>query len=97
MKPTALVIDAIKDCSHRGDIVLDPFSGSGTTLIAAQKSGRRARAVEIDPLYVDVAIRRWQKLTGKQAVMDVTGETFEEIAEQRLHSAALSIDSEVGA
>lgn len=84
VKPTALVIDAIKDCSRRGDIVLDPYCGSGTTIIAAHKCARRARAVEIDPLYVDVAVRRWQKLTGKQAVMDVTGETFQEIADQRL-------------
>jgi DNA modification methylase len=84
VKPIALVVDAIKDCSHRGDIVLDPFCGSGTTIIAAEKSGRRARAIEIDPLYVDVAIRRWQKFTKKQVVMDVTGETFEEIAVQRL-------------
>lgn len=92
VKPTALVIDAIKDCSHRGDIVLDPFSGSGTTIIAAQKCGRRARAIEIDPLYVDVAIRRWQKLTGKQAVMDVTGETFDEIAEQRSRAVKQTVD-----
>jgi DNA modification methylase len=84
VKPVALVVDAIKDCSRRGDIVLDPFSGSGTTIIAAEKSGRRARAIEIDPLYVDVAIRRWQKLSKKQAVMDVTGETFDEIAAERL-------------
>jgi DNA modification methylase len=77
-------MDAIKDCSQRGDIVLDPFSGSGTTIIAAQKCGRRARAVEIDPLYVDVAVRRWQKITGGKAVLDVTGETFDEIAVLRL-------------
>lgn len=84
VKPVALVVDAIKDCSQRGDIVLDPFGGSGTTIIAAERSGRRARAIEIDPLYVDVAIRRWQRLSKRQAVMDVTGETFDEIAAQRL-------------
>src|SRR4029078_5665489 len=72
-----------KDCSQRGDLVLDPFCGSGTTIIAAQKCARRARAIEIDPLYVDVAIRRWQTLTGGQAVLDVTGETFDEIAALR--------------
>lgn len=82
VKPTALVIDAIKDCSRRGDIVLDAFSGSGTTIMAAHKSRRRARAIEIDPLYVDVAIRRWQTYTGQQATMAITGETFAE-AEQR--------------
>ena len=83
VKPTALVIDAIKDCSHRGDIVLDPFCGSGTTIIAAEKSRRRARTIEIDPLYVDVAVRRWQKLTGMRAVADITGETFDEVAQAR--------------
>ena len=67
VKPLALVIDAIKDCSRRNEIVLDPFAGSGTTIIAAEKSGRRARGIEIDPLYVDLAIRRWQLLTGKTA------------------------------
>lgn len=82
VKPTALVIDAIKDCSRRGDVVLDPFSGSGTTIMAAQKCRRRARAIELDPLYVDVAIRRWQTYTGQAATMAVTGETFAE-AEQR--------------
>ncbi|WP_346658136.1 site-specific DNA-methyltransferase [Bradyrhizobium sp. 138] len=73
VKPTALVIDAIKDCSRRGDIVLDPFSGSGTTIMAAQKCRRRARAIELDPLYVDVAIRRWQTYTGQTATMAITG------------------------
>jgi DNA modification methylase len=76
VKPVALVIDAIKDCSRRGDLVLDPFSGSGTTIMAAQKSGRRARAIELDPLYVDVAIRRWQNLTGQTAVLDCLGTPF---------------------
>ncbi|PJG55647.1 DNA methylase N-4 [Bradyrhizobium forestalis] len=83
VKPTALVIDAIKDCSRRGDIVLDPFSGSGTTIMAAQKCRRRARAIELDPLYVDVAIRRWQAYTGQVATMAVTGETFAEIERRR--------------
>jgi DNA modification methylase len=82
VKPVALVVDAIKDCSKQGDIVLDPFCGSGTILIAAERTGRKARALEIDPSYVDVAIRRWEKLTGKSASLS-TGETFEEITEQR--------------
>jgi DNA modification methylase len=77
VKPTALVADAIMDVSHRGDIVLDPFGGSGATLLAAEKTGRRARLIELDPLYVDVAIRRWQALTGKAAVHLATGETFD--------------------
>jgi DNA modification methylase len=83
VKPTALVIDAIKDCSRRGEIVLDAFSGSGTTIIAAQKCRRRARVIELDPLYVDVAIRRWQTFTGEAATMAITGETFEEVDERR--------------
>ena len=83
VKPTALVIDAIKDCSRRGDVVLDAFSGSGTTIIAAHKCRRKARALELDPLYVDVAIRRWQTFTGESATLAITGETFAEIADRR--------------
>jgi DNA modification methylase len=82
VKPVALVVDAIKDCSKQGDIVLDPFCGSGTILVAAERTGRKARALEIDPTYVDVAIRRWEELTGKSATLS-TGETFEEVTEQR--------------
>ena len=82
VKPVALVVDAIKDCSKQGDIVLDPFCGSGTILIAAERTGRKARALEIDPSYVDVAIRRWEELTGKSATLS-TGETFEQITEGR--------------
>jgi len=82
VKPTALVIDAIKDCSRRGDIVLDAFSGSGTTIIAAHKCRRRARVIELDPLYVDVAIRRWQTFTGEAATLAATGETFAAVEER---------------
>lgn len=81
VKPCALVADALKDCSRVGALVLDPFSGSGTTLIAAERTGRRARAIELDPLYVDVAVRRWQSLTGKQALLEDSTITFEEIEE----------------
>ena len=83
VKPAALIADAIKDCSRRGGVVLDPFSGSGTILIAAERTGRKARALEIDPAYVDVAIRRWQTYTGKAAVLANSGKTFEIIEEQR--------------
>ena len=83
VKPTALVADAIKDCSRRGGLVLDPFGGSGTTLIAAERTGRKARALEIDPSYVDVAVRRWQAYAGKSAVLAGSRETFETIEEQR--------------
>ncbi len=67
VKPLNLVADAIKDCSKRRGIILDPFGGSGTTLLAAEKSGRRARLIEIDPHYCDVIIQRWEKLIGKKA------------------------------
>jgi DNA modification methylase len=83
VKPVALVADAIKDCSRRGALVLDPFCGSGTILIAAERTGRKARAMDIDPAYVDVAVRRWQDYTGKPAVLAASGETFEIIEEQR--------------
>jgi DNA modification methylase len=81
VKPVALVADAIKDCSLRGAIVLDPFAGSGTMLIAAEKTGRKARGIEIAPNYVDVAVRRWQAYTGRPAIDDETGLTFEQVEE----------------
>jgi DNA modification methylase len=83
VKPVDLVSDAIKDCSRRAGIVLDPFGGSGTTLIAAQKSGRSARLIEYDPLYCDVIIRRFQAVTGTPAILAWTGQTFEETAAER--------------
>jgi DNA modification methylase len=103
VKPVALVADAIKDCSRRNGIVLDPFTGSGTTLIAAERTGRRARCVEIDPVFVDVAVRRWQCFTGKQARLVGTGETFEQVEEDSpsespegaVSQAAVSTDREV--
>ena len=82
VKPVALVADAIRDCSPRKGIILDPFMGSGTTILAAEKVGRRAYGIEIDPQYVDVAIRRWQDFTGRDAVLE-TGETYDEIVGQR--------------
>ena len=79
VKPVALVADAMRDCSRRGDIVLDPFMGSGTTILAAERVGRRAYGIEIDPLYVDAAIRRWQTFTKRDAILRATGETFDEV------------------
>ena len=76
VKPVVMVTDAIKDCSKRGSLVLDPFCGSGTILIAAEKTGRRARAIELDPRYVDVAIRRWEQYTGKIAGLSTHGRDF---------------------
>lgn len=83
VKPVALVADAILDASNRGDIVLDPFLGSGSTLIAAERTGRVARGIELDPTYVDVAIRRYQRLTKRAAVHATIPCTFDELAEQR--------------
>lgn len=86
VKPVVLVADAIRDVSHRGELVLDTFGGSGTTLIAAEKTGRRARLIELDPIYCDVTIRRWERMTGKQAILSGTGETFETVKATRLSS-----------
>jgi DNA modification methylase len=83
VKPVAMVADAMKDCTRRGGIVLDPFCGSGTILIAAQKTGRRARAIELDPHYCDTAIRRWQLFANDDAVLLATGETFDEVSARR--------------
>jgi len=66
-KPVALVADAIRDCSNRNDVILDPFGGVGSTLIAAERTGRKARLIELDPRYVDSTIQRWQALTGAKA------------------------------
>jgi 16S rRNA G966 N2-methylase RsmD len=82
VKPIAMVADALLDCSARGDIVLDAFLGSGTTLMAAERVGRVCYGIEIDPLYVDTAVRRWQKYTGNNAIHGVTGRTFNEIQEE---------------
>jgi DNA modification methylase len=83
VKPVALVADAIRDCSRRGEIVLDGFGGSGSTLIAAEKTGWAARLVEYDPLNCDTIIRRWEKYTGKRARLTATGATHEEVADAR--------------
>ena len=82
VKPVAMVADAILDCSGRGDIVLDPFLGSGTTLMAAERTGRVCYGMELDPLYVDAVIRRWQVYTGGQARHAVSGCTFDEMASE---------------
>lgn len=88
VKPVPLVRDAILDCSNRGDLVLDPFGGSGTTLIAAQKTGRRARLIEYDPRYCDVIIQRFEKLTGRKAKLVATGEPSDLVADRRFGIAA---------
>src|SRR3954470_7501502 len=83
VRPVALVADAIKDVSKRKGVVLDPFCGSGTTVIAAEKTGRRARAIELAPKFVDVAVRRWERYTGKTAVLEASGQTFEDVETAR--------------
>lgn len=80
MKPVELVERAIRNSSRPGNVVLDPFGGSGTTLIAAEKSGRLARLIELDPKYVDVIVRRWQDWTGKQATRESDGAAFDDQA-----------------
>ena len=84
VKPVALISDAIRDCSRRNDIILDVFGGSGSTLIAADLAGRRARLIEYDPLYCDTIIRRWESLTGRQAIHTQTALTYEERSHQKL-------------
>src|SRR5262249_45390851 len=78
VKPVALVADAIMDCSARSDIVLDGFLGSGSTVIAAERTGRCCYGLELDPLYVDVIIRRWQTFTGEKARHAASGKSFDE-------------------
>jgi DNA modification methylase len=87
VKPVAMLEDALLDITERGDIVLDPFLGSGQTLLAAEKTGRRCRGLELDPLYVDVTLRRYEAVTGRPAVLESTGETFAELAERRQRDA----------
>ncbi|RDC58925.1 Site-specific DNA-methyltransferase (adenine-specific) [Alteripontixanthobacter maritimus] len=83
VKPVALIADAIRDCSRRGEITLDGFGGSGSTLIAAEKTGRSARLIEYDPAYCDTIVRRWEVYTGKKAILAETGESFETLTEHR--------------
>jgi DNA modification methylase len=83
VKPVALVADAIKDCSKRGALVLDPFGGSGTTLIAAEKTGRIARLIEFDAAYCDTMLKRFERVTGKQGRLAETGESFDAVAQRR--------------
>ena len=83
MKPVMLVERAIRNSSKSRDVVLDPFGGSGTTIVAAERLGRRGRLVELDPKYVDVAVQRWQKCAAGEATLQETGESFAEVATRR--------------
>jgi DNA modification methylase len=83
-KPVALAERALVNSSRAGDLIVDLFGGSGSTLIACERLGRRSRLMEIDPLYTDVVVRRWQAYTGKEATLDSDGRAFDRVAEQRL-------------
>jgi DNA modification methylase len=85
VKPVALVADAIMDCSGRAEIILDAFLGSGTTIIAAERTGRICYGIEIDPVYVDTIVRRWQSFTGQSAVHALSGRTFTELEKETSH------------
>lgn len=85
-KCVAMVADAIRDCSHRDGIILDPFLGGGTTVIAAERTGRICYGMEIDPVYVDLIIRRWQEFTGQAAIHAETGKTFTEMTALRINT-----------
>lgn len=94
VKPVALVADAIRDVTRTGEIVLDAFMGSGTTILAAERTKRCAYGVEIEPAYIDVAIRRWSAMTGAEAVLAETGETFANVAARRSCESAGSETAE---
>jgi DNA modification methylase len=83
VKPVRLVADAMLDCSRRGSIVLDPFMGSGTTILAGQTVGRRVYGMELESRYVDVAVRRWERFSGRDATLEATGETFADVEAAR--------------
>lgn len=83
VKPVAMLQDSLMDVTNRGDLVLDPFLGSGSTLIAAERSGRICRGIELDPRYVDVILRRFEATFRQSAILDSTGETFEQLAARR--------------
>ena len=87
VKPVAMIADALKDVSRRGDIVLDPFAGSGSTLMAAERIGRRARVMDLDPQFVDVTVRRWQDFTRRDAILRATGQTFDEVVRNRARNS----------
>src|SRR6201995_1169084 len=82
VKPVAMIADAMLDCSARGDIVLDGFLGSGTTVIAAERTGRRCYGLELDPGYVDLTVRRWQALAGENAHHSISGRRFDDLARE---------------
>ena len=93
VKPVTMVADAMKDCTRRGDVVLDSFSGAGTTILAAERVGRCAYALELEPKYVDVAIRRWQAFTRRDAIHAETGLTFDEVIRDQTTAAPTHVNA----
>jgi DNA modification methylase len=83
-KPVELAVRAMQYSTRSGENILDPFAGSGSSLIGAEQTGRKAFLIEIDPLYCDVSITRWQDFTGKQAILEENGRTFKQIKAKRL-------------
>ena len=86
VKPITLIADALLDCSSRGDLVLDAFLGSGSSLMAAERTGRSCFGIELDPIYVDTAIKRWQRYTGDHAVDTVSGKRFNDLSNENLEA-----------
>lgn len=84
VKPVVMIVDACLDCSAPGEIVLDLFGGSGSTLIACEKTERSARLMELDPKYCDVIVKRWELFTGNKAIHESTGKTFETLTVERI-------------
>jgi DNA modification methylase len=89
VKPVSLVADAIRDCSHRGGVIVDPFVGSGTLILAAERTHRIAYAMELDPRYIDVTIARWERVTGKTAIHADTGMSWQALGEVRRNAGLL--------
>ncbi len=87
VKPTAMLEDAMLDVTRRKDIILDPFAGSGSTLIAAEAVGRLCRAIELDAMYCDTILARWFAVTGEPAILESTGEPFERVRARRTQDA----------
>jgi DNA modification methylase len=96
-KPINLLAEAIKDCTRRGDIVLDPFAGSGSTLLAAERCGRVGYGIELEPKYVDVTVRRLEALTGKQAIHEATGLTFAQLRHRRVRQHVAPLEPNAAA
>lgn len=94
VKPVAMLEDAFLDMTERGDVIIDPFLGSGSALIACEKTGRRCRGLELDPRYVEVIPRRYQAVTKKPAILESTGETYVDLAARRQREAEPSLKAD---